>query len=87
MTQLTRVEPGKDIEEAHMRNRQLISKWVFEKGQPDNVIELVKRDGKTYIKINDYTKMRELIGQLLAEVQRIKSEGDYADRSQTRRDI
>ncbi|MEZ3559954.1 MAG: dipeptidyl peptidase 3 [Duncaniella sp.] len=78
MTQLTRVEPGKDIEEAHMRNRQLISKWVFEKGQPDNVIELVKRDGKTYIKINDYTKMRELIGQLLAEVQRIKSEGDYA---------
>ena len=78
MTQLTRVEPGKDIEEAHMRNRQLISKWVFEKGQPDNVIELVKRDGKTYIKINDYTKMRDLIGQLLAEVQRIKSEGDYA---------
>ncbi|MDE5693676.1 MAG: dipeptidyl peptidase 3 [Duncaniella sp.] len=78
MTQLTRVEPGKDIEEAHMRNRQLISKWVYEKGQPDNVIELVKRDGKTYIKINDYTKMRELIGQLLAEVQRIKSEGDYA---------
>ncbi len=78
MTQLTRVEPGKDIEEAHMRNRQLISKWVFEKGQPDNVIELVKSDGKTYIKINDYTKMRELIGQLLAEVQRIKSEGDYA---------
>ncbi len=78
MTQLTRVEPGKDIEEAHMRNRQLISKWVFEKGQPDNVIELVKRDGKTFIKINDYTKMRELIGQLLAEVQRIKSEGDYA---------
>ena len=66
MTQLTRVEPGKDIEEAHMRNRQLISKWVFEKGQPDNVIELVKSDGKTYIKINDYTKMRELIGQLLA---------------------
>lgn len=78
MTQLTRVEPGKDVEEAHMRNRQLIAKWVFEKGQPDNVIELVKRDGKTYVKINDYGKMRELIGQLLAEVQRIKSEGDYA---------
>jgi len=78
MTQLTRIEPGKDVEEAHMRNRQLISKWVFEKGQPDNVIELVKRDGKTYVKINDYAKMRELIGQLLAEVQRIKSEGDYA---------
>lgn len=78
MTQLTRIEPGKDVEEAHMRNRQLIAKWVFEKGQPDNVIELVKRDGKTYIKINDYAKMRELIGQLLGEVQRIKSEGDYA---------
>ena len=78
MTQLTRIEPGKDIEEAHMRNRQLIAKWVFEKGQPDNVIELVKRDGKTFIKINDYAKMRELLGQLLAEVQRIKSEGDYA---------
>lgn len=78
MTQLTRIEPGKDVEEAHMRNRQLIAKWVFEKGQPDNVIELVKRDGKTYVKINDYAKMRELIGQLLGEVQRIKSEGDYA---------
>ena len=77
MTQLTRIEPGKDVEEAHMRNRQLISKWVLEKGQPDNVIELVKRDGKTYVQINDYAKMRDLIGQLLAEVQRIKSEGDY----------
>ncbi len=78
MTQLTRVEPGKDIEEAHMRNRQLIAKWVYEKGKADNVIELVKRDGKTFVKINDYGKMRQLIGQLLAEVQRIKSEGDYA---------
>ena len=77
MTQLTRIEPGKDVEEAHMRNRQLISKWVLEKGQPDNVIELVKRDGKTYVQINDYAKMRDLIGLLLAEVQRIKSEGDY----------
>ena len=60
-----------------MRNRQLISMWVREMGQPDNVIELVKRDGKTYVQINDYAKMRDLIGQLLAEVQRIKSEGDY----------
>lgn len=77
MTQLMRIEPGKDVEEAHMRNRQLISAWVFEKGKADNVIEMVKRDGKTYIKINDYTKLRDLFGQLLAEVQRIKSEGDY----------
>ena len=78
MTQLTRIEPGKDIEEAHMRNRQLIAKWVYEKGKADNVIELVKRDGKTYIQINDYAKLRDLFGQLLGEVQRIKSEGDYA---------
>lgn len=78
MTQLMRIEPGCDIEEAHMRNRQLIAKWVFEKGEPDNVIELVKRDGKTFIKINDYTKLRALFGQLLGEIQRIKSEGDYA---------
>ena len=77
MTQLMRIEPGKDVEEAHMRNRQLISAWVFEKGKADNVIEMVKRDGKTYIKINDYAKLRGLFGQLLAEVQRIKSEGDY----------
>ena len=78
MPQLTRIEPGKDVEEAHMRNRQLIAKWVLEKGQPDNVIEFVKRDGKTFIKINDYEKLRGLFGELLAEVQRIKSEGDYA---------
>ena len=78
MTQLTRIEPGKDVEEAHMRHRQLIAKWVLEKGQPDNVIEFVKRDGKTFIKINDYEKLRGLFGELLAEVQRIKSEGDYA---------
>ena len=77
MTQLMRIEPGKDVEEAHMRNRQLISAWVYEKGKPDNVIEMVKRDGKTFIKINDYAKLRELFGQLLGEVQRIKSEGDY----------
>lgn len=77
MTQLVRIEPGKDVEEAHMRNRQLIAKWVFEKGEPDNVIELVKKDGKTFVKINDYQALRGLFGQLLAEVQRIKSEGDY----------
>lgn len=78
MTQLNRIEPGKDVEEAHMRNRQLISKWVFEKGKKDKVVELVKKNGKTYVKINDYRKLRELFGQLLGEVQRIKSEGDYA---------
>ncbi len=77
MTQLMRIEPGKDVEEAHMRNRQLIAAWVYEKGKADNVIEMTKRDGKTYIKINDYTKLRDLFGQLLSEVQRIKSEGDY----------
>ena len=77
MTQLMRIEPGKDVEEAHMRNRQLISAWAYEKGKADNVIEMVKRDGKTYIKINDYAKLRDLFGQLLGEVQRIKSEGDY----------
>ncbi|MDE6378573.1 MAG: dipeptidyl peptidase 3, partial [Duncaniella sp.] len=78
MTQLTRIEPGKDVEEAHMRNRQLISAWAYEHGKADNVIELVKRDGKTYIQINDYGKLRNLFGELLAEIQRIKSEGDYA---------
>ncbi|MDE6246271.1 MAG: dipeptidyl peptidase 3 [Muribaculaceae bacterium] len=77
MTQLNRIEPGKDVEEAHMRNRQLIAKWVLEKGKKDKVMELVKKNGKTYVKINNYKKMRDLIGQLLAEIQRIKSEGDY----------
>ncbi len=77
MTQLMRIEPGKDVEEAHMRNRQLIAAWAYEHGKADNVIEFVKRDNKTFIKINDYTKLRDLFGQLLAEVQRIKSEGDY----------
>ncbi len=77
MTQLIRIEPGKDVEEAHMRNRKLIAEWVLEKGAPENVVELVKRDGKTYVKINDYNKLRDLFGQLLAEIQRIKSEGDY----------
>ncbi|MCH5217472.1 MAG: dihydrofolate reductase [Muribaculaceae bacterium] len=79
MTQLNRIEPGKDIEEAHMRNRQLIAKWVLDHaGKGKNAaVELVKKNGKTYVQINDYAKMRGLIGQLLAEIQRIKSEGDY----------
>ncbi len=77
MTQLMRIEPGKDIEEAHMRNRQLIAAWAFEHGKKDKVIQLVKKGGKTYVKINDYAKLRDLFGQLLGEIQRIKSEGDY----------
>lgn len=77
MAQLQRLEPGADIEEAHMRNRQLVAAWVFEKGQKDNVIEKVTRDGKTYYEIHDYEKLRGLFGDLLREIQRIKSEGDY----------
>ncbi|MDR0614084.1 MAG: dipeptidyl peptidase 3 [Dysgonamonadaceae bacterium] len=77
ITQLSRIEPGKQIEEAHMRNRSLIAHWVLEHGQADKVVELVKKDGKTYVVINDYEKMRTLIGNLLAEIQRIKSEGDF----------
>ena len=77
MTQLVRIELGNNVEEAHMRNRQLVAKWVFEKGAADNVVELAKKDGKTYVKINDYAKLRELFGQLLNEIQRIKSEGDF----------
>ncbi len=77
MTQLVRIEPGATVEEAHMRNRQLIARWAYEHGKADNVIELVKRDGKTFVKINDYEKLRGLFGELLAEIQRIKSEGDY----------
>ncbi|MDG4716397.1 dipeptidyl-peptidase 3 family protein [Winogradskyella marincola] len=78
MTQLVRLNLGDDVEEAHMRNRQWVSAWVFEKGKADNVIEKVTRDGKTYFNINDYDKLHELFGQLLRETQRIKSEGDYA---------
>ncbi len=77
MTQLVRLEPGADIEESHMRNRQWVSAWVFEKGKKDNVIEKVVRDGKTYYNILDYDKLHDLFGQLLKETQRIKSEGDY----------
>lgn len=77
MTQLMRIEPGKDIEEAHMRNRALVARWAYEKGKPANVIELVDRNGKTFVKINDYRALRQLFADLLAEIQRIKSEGDY----------
>lgn len=78
MTQLMRIEPGKDVEEAHMRNRKLIAEWVMEHGKTDNVVEMVNIDGKTFVKINDYNRLRELFGKLLREIQRIKSEGDYA---------
>jgi dipeptidyl-peptidase-3 len=78
MTQLTRIKLGDDIEEAHMRNRQLNAMWVYEKGKDDNVIEFVKQNNKTYVRINDYAKLRTLFGALLREIQRIKSEGDYA---------
>lgn len=77
MTQLTRILPGKNIEEAHMRNRQLIAMWAFEKGKSDNVIEIKKRNGKSYIVINNYAQLRTLFGELLAEIQRIRSTGDY----------
>ncbi|MCI7008868.1 MAG: dipeptidyl peptidase 3 [Parabacteroides sp.] len=78
MTQLVRIELGKDVTEAHMRNRQLIAKWAYEQGKAEKVIELAEKEGKHYIVVNDYDKLRELFGKLLAEVQRIKSEGDYA---------
>lgn len=77
MTQLVRIEPGAQLEEAHMRNRQLIARWVLEKGRDGQVVEWVKKAGKTFVRINDYVRLRELFGQLLAEIQRIKSEGDF----------
>jgi dipeptidyl-peptidase-3 len=77
LKQLRRVELGKNIEESHMRNRQLISAWAYEMGKKDNVIEMVERDGKTYVNINDYDKLRTIFGIQLRELQRIKSEGDY----------
>jgi dipeptidyl-peptidase-3 len=77
MTQLTRIKLGDNIEEAHMRNRALIAHWAYEKGKADNVVSIVTRNGKTYIQVNDYNKLRVLFGQLLREIQRIKSEGDY----------
>lgn len=78
LTQLVRIKPGSTIEEAHMRNRALIAWWVYEQGKADKVVELVQRDGNYYVKVNDYDKLRALFGQLLGEIQRIKSEGDYA---------
>ena len=77
ITQLIRIKLGNDIEESHMRNRQLVSAWAYEKGLNDNVIEKIKKDNKTYYIINDYKKLRVLFGDLLREIQRIKSEGDY----------
>lgn len=77
MTQLVRIEPGCNVEEAHMRNRQLIARWALEQGAEQKVVELVVRDGKTFVRINGYEQLRSLFGRLLAEVQRIKSEGDY----------
>jgi dipeptidyl-peptidase-3 len=77
MVQLARLEPGEQLEEAHMRNRQMIAAWAFEKGKADKVIERVEKDGKTYFVVRDYDKLRTLFGQLLAEVQRIKSQGDF----------
>jgi len=78
ITQLIRLKSGDNLEEAHMRNRQLVAAWVFEKGKPNNVIEKVKKNGKTYFKINDYKALRTLFGKLLREIQRIKSEGDFS---------
>ena len=77
LTQMVRIEPGCDLEEAHMRNRQLIARWALENGKSKNVVELVKKEGKTYVKINDYLQLRGLFAVLLSEIQRIKSEGDY----------
>ncbi len=77
MTQLRRLEVGKNIEEAHMRNRQMVAAWAYERGKKDKVVEKVVRDGKTYFNINDYQKLRGIFGELLREVQRIKSQGDY----------
>ncbi|PIW70378.1 MAG: dihydrofolate reductase, partial [Ignavibacteriales bacterium CG12_big_fil_rev_8_21_14_0_65_30_8] len=77
MLQLRRIKPGENVEEAHMRNRQMVSKWVYEKGKDENIIERKTKDGKTYFVINDYQKLRTLFGKLLNEMQRISSEGDF----------
>jgi len=77
VTQLIRIKLGNDVEQSHMRNRQMVSKWVYERGKSENVIEKINRDGKTFFVINDYVRLRELFGELLREVQRIKSEGDF----------
>jgi len=78
LTQIVRIQPGKDIEQAHMRGRSAIAHWVYEKGRADNVIEVIMRDGKTFVRVTDYQKLRGLFGEMLKEVQRIKSEGDFA---------
>jgi len=77
LTQITRIQPGQTIEQAHMRGRAMVSHWVYEKGLPENVISRIEKDGKTFFVINDYQKLRKLYGNLLAEIQRITSEGDY----------
>ena len=77
MLQLRRLERGEQIEEAHMRNRQLVARWAYERGTEDNVIEKVEENGKTYFEVRDYEKLRVIFGELLREIQRIKSEGDY----------
>lgn len=77
MTQYTRLSLGEDIQQAHMRNRSLVAYWVYEKGKQNNVVELIEENGKTYVKINDYDQLKILFGELLREIQRIKSEGDY----------
>ena len=77
MTQLARIEPGKDVEEAHMRNRKLIAEWCYEHGKAEKVIEWVEQEGKRYVVVNDFERLRALFGEMLREVQRIKSEGDY----------
>src|SRR5690625_3875433 len=77
MTQYTRLSLGEDIQQAHMRNRSLVAYWAYEKGKENNVVELIKENGKTYVKINDYDQLKTLFGELLREIQRIKSEGDY----------
>lgn len=77
LTQMVRIKPGHVIEEAHMRNRALIARWAYEKGRSQNVVELIQKQGKTYVKINDYPALRRLFAELLAEIQRIKSEGDF----------
>jgi dipeptidyl-peptidase III len=77
MLQLRRLEPGDNVEEDHMRNRQLIAAWCYEKGKAENVIEKVVQNGKTYFVVNDYDKLRTLFGKLLREIQRLKSEGDF----------
>jgi dipeptidyl-peptidase-3 len=77
MTQFARIELGKNVEESHMRNRKLIAEWCYEHGKAENVIEWVKKNGKTYVVVNDFERLRELFGEMLYEVQRIKSEGDF----------